>query len=204
MWCRDPSLGFATKTKACKGAGQKWNRESHFMLLRVWESVREWTPTLPSELPLGELESRWTPKFSKSNCKGQNPLNRRIPYIIEKLLESRCLKWARMTHLGSWNIRYDPKEGPRVKLAIWLQTTKNQESLQCPYVQVACYIPLERSWLRLQLCLKPHFNHRSIDKIIGFQSGKSSNFGNFRTLTWEFRVKMTFGCWPHGQAQSIL
>jgi hypothetical protein len=33
-------------------------RESHFMLPGVCESVRKWTPTLPSELPLWELESR--------------------------------------------------------------------------------------------------------------------------------------------------
>jgi hypothetical protein len=39
-------------------------RESHFMLLGVQKSVREWTPTLPSELPLWELESRWNLEFS--------------------------------------------------------------------------------------------------------------------------------------------
>jgi hypothetical protein len=57
--------------------------------------------TLPSELPLGELKSRWTPKFLKSDCKGQNPLYQRVPYNIENLLKPRFIKWARMTHLGS-------------------------------------------------------------------------------------------------------
>jgi hypothetical protein len=32
--------------------------ESHHMLPRVPKSVREWTPTLPSELPCWELESQ--------------------------------------------------------------------------------------------------------------------------------------------------
>ncbi len=39
-------------------------QESHFMMSRVWENVKEWTPTLPSELPLWELESKWTSKSS--------------------------------------------------------------------------------------------------------------------------------------------
>jgi len=32
-------------------------------------------------------------------------------YIIEKLLELRCLKWARMTHLDIWNTSYGQKKG---------------------------------------------------------------------------------------------
>ncbi len=46
-----------------------------------------------------------------------------------------------------------PKERPRVKLVIWLVTTKSQESTRLPCVQVACYIRLESSWRGLQLCL---------------------------------------------------
>jgi hypothetical protein len=38
--------------------------KSHFIFRGVWESVREWTSTLPSELPLWELEFRWNPKSS--------------------------------------------------------------------------------------------------------------------------------------------
>jgi hypothetical protein len=68
-----------------------------------WES---WTSTLLSELPLWELESRWTFKCLESNCRGQNPLDWRVPYIIGKLLEHRCLKWACMTDLDIWNTCY--------------------------------------------------------------------------------------------------
>jgi len=49
--------------------------ESHFMLLRVRESVRELTSTLPNEFPFWELESQWTPESSNSDCKGQNALD---------------------------------------------------------------------------------------------------------------------------------
>jgi len=81
------------------------------MLPEMWESVREWTPTLLSELPLWELESQWTSKSSENDCRDQNPLDVRVPYIIGNLLEHRCLKWVRMTHLGSWNISFGQKKG---------------------------------------------------------------------------------------------
>jgi hypothetical protein len=68
---------------------------------RVWESVREWTPHIPKWAPIlgiGVLMDFW---FSESDCRSQNPLDRRVPYIIEKLLEPKCLKWARMADLGT-------------------------------------------------------------------------------------------------------
>jgi len=37
----------------------------------------------------------------KERLQGQNPLDCKVPYIIEKLLECRCLKWAHMTHLDT-------------------------------------------------------------------------------------------------------
>jgi hypothetical protein len=109
--CRNPSLGLVTKARACKGASQKGARESHFMLSGVQESAREWTLTFPSELPLWELESQWTPEFSKGNFKGQNLLDWKVPYIIGKILEHRCLKWACMTHLSTWNTSYGQEKG---------------------------------------------------------------------------------------------
>ncbi len=75
------------------------------------ESVKEWTFTLPRELPPWELDSRWTPKSSKSNFRGQNLINWRFFYIIEKLLECICLKWACMNHLDFYNTSYGQKKG---------------------------------------------------------------------------------------------
>jgi hypothetical protein len=74
--------------------------ESYLMLLEVSESVKEWTPALSSELPLWEMESWWTPKFSEGDYKGENSLDWIVPYTIGKLLQLRCLKCVRMTHLG--------------------------------------------------------------------------------------------------------
>jgi len=97
-----------------------------------------------------------------------------------------------------------PKERLGVKLTIWLRTTKSWESTQFTYVQVACDIPLENSWRELQLFFIPHLNQRSTREVMGPQSHKNPNFGDFKTPTWESRNKMPFGCGPHGEAHSIL
>jgi hypothetical protein len=60
------------QARAYKGETKNEAHKSHSMLLRVWESVKEWTPTLPSELPFWELEFRWTAKSSENDCRGQN------------------------------------------------------------------------------------------------------------------------------------
>jgi len=73
--------------------------------------MREWTLTLPRQLPLWEMESRWTPETSESDYRGQNPMACGILYIIRKLLELKCLKWARVAHLDIWNTSYDQKKG---------------------------------------------------------------------------------------------
>jgi hypothetical protein len=123
--CRNLNLRLATKARACKVASQKGSS-------KVKESVREWTLTLPKELPLWELESWWIPKCSKRDYKGQNPMDRRVLYTIGKLLKQRCLKWAYITHLDIWNTfdKLWPKKGSGIKLAVWLLTTKSQESTQ--------------------------------------------------------------------------
>ncbi len=75
------------------------------------ENVREWTLTLPRQLPPGELESQWTPESLASNCRGQNPLYWGVLYIIKKILKRGCLKRDRMTHLDIWNTSYGQKQG---------------------------------------------------------------------------------------------
>jgi hypothetical protein len=67
--------------------------------------------TLLMELPLWKLESWWIPECLESNCKGQNPMDWEVLYIIWKILKLKCLKWACMTHLDIWNISYGQKKG---------------------------------------------------------------------------------------------
>jgi hypothetical protein len=47
---------------------------------------------LPNELSFWELESQWTFKISEGDCKDQNSLDSKVPYIIEIFLKHRCLK----------------------------------------------------------------------------------------------------------------
>jgi len=94
--CSNPSLGLATKARACKVAGQEGSPG-------VTENVKE--------LPLWESESWWTPKCSESNYKDQNPMAQEFIYTIGKLLKLRCLKWARMIHLDISNTSYGQKKG---------------------------------------------------------------------------------------------
>jgi len=77
----------------------------------VWGSMREWTLTLPRQLPLWEVESRWSPEPSESNCRGQTSMACGVLYINGKLLKRRCLKWARIAHLDIWNTSYGQKKG---------------------------------------------------------------------------------------------
>jgi hypothetical protein len=53
------------------------------------------------------------------------------------------------------------KEGPGVKLAIWLPTTRSRESTRSRCVRVKCDTPLESSWEEIQVCFRPHPNPRS-------------------------------------------
>jgi len=73
--------------------------------------VREWTFTLPSQLPLWEMESWWILEILESDFKGQNSMAHGVLYIIGKFLKSRCLKWVCITHLDIWNTSYGQKKG---------------------------------------------------------------------------------------------
>jgi hypothetical protein len=59
------------------------------------------------------MESRWTSKISESEFRGQNSMACDVLYIIGKLLEHRCLKWARIAHLDIWNTSYGQKKGQK-------------------------------------------------------------------------------------------
>jgi hypothetical protein len=42
------------------------------------------------------MESQWTPEISESDFRGHNSMACGVLYIIEKILECKCLKWARI------------------------------------------------------------------------------------------------------------
>jgi hypothetical protein len=109
--CHNPSLGLATKAKACKVVAKREAQESPHMLLgvqRVWGNEPSHSQVNPH---CGSWSLKWTPTFLERNCRGQNPFVWKVLYIIGKLLKCRCLKWACMTHLDIWNTSYDQKKG---------------------------------------------------------------------------------------------
>ncbi len=92
MWAKKEAVSHTTYSRECERA---WRNE----------------PSHPQGVSLRELESRWTPESSKDDCSGQTSMTWGVPYIIGKILELRCLKWARVTHLDIWNISYGQKKG---------------------------------------------------------------------------------------------
>jgi hypothetical protein len=132
----------------------------------------------------GNLESSDTLKTSKLDCRNQT-LFLEVFFIPLQRFWSVDVEMASHEPFGHLQHKLWLKEGSRVKLAIWLPTTKSQESTRPRCVQVECDKPLERSWGELQVCFRPHPNQRSELGIMSSQSLKSLNRDNFETPPWE-------------------
>jgi hypothetical protein len=89
---------------------------------------------------------------------GSKPIGLKSSLYHGKGLGAYMSKMGSNNPFGHLKYKLWPKVGPRVKLAIWLLTTKSQKLPQFPCLQVACNIPLKSSWWTLQLC----FNFISI------------------------------------------
>jgi hypothetical protein len=151
-----------------------------------------------------ELESRWTPKSSEGNSRGQNSMDGRVFYTIEKLLERRCLKWACISHLDIWNISYGQKKGQESNCKFHFRPlkVKNRPNL---------LVDRERATYRW----------KDLDKSYNFSLDRISIRGLLVKLwgskvagvpTWAISglplgspgTKSPFGCKSYGQMQSIL
>jgi hypothetical protein len=60
---------------------------------------------------VGSWSPEKTPKSLERDCRSQNSWPWSVLYIFGKLLERRCLKWARIAHLDIWNTSYGQKNG---------------------------------------------------------------------------------------------
>jgi len=76
------------------------------------------------------MESRWTPETLENDFRGQNSMICDLFYIIEKLLERKCLKWTCIVHLDIWNTSYGQKKGMESDFVVWFPTKKSQESIR--------------------------------------------------------------------------
>jgi hypothetical protein len=77
------------------------------------------------------------------------------------------------------------KEGPGVKLPVWLSTIKSRESTQIRRQQVECDMALKISQEKLQDFFRPHPNRRSEQEVMDAQNPKSANRDSFGTPLWE-------------------
>jgi hypothetical protein len=122
----------------------------------------KWAPTLGVGVP---MDSRIFKKW----LQGSKLIGLGIFLYYWKALGPWMSKMGLRHPFGHLKHKLWPKEWLGVNLTIWLPTTKSQTSPRFPCVQVACDIPLERSWPGLQFCFRPHLNWRSTRKIMGPQ-----------------------------------
>jgi hypothetical protein len=72
------------------------------------------------------------------------------------------------------------KEGPGVKLAVWLLTTKSQESTCSRHLILKCDMALESSRREIQLWLSPRLDRTLQSGDMRFQKFQDSNPGQFQ------------------------
>jgi hypothetical protein len=77
------------------------------------------------------MDSQWTLETQRPIWGGQNSMACGVLYIIRKLLERRCLKWARTAHLDIWNTSYGQKKGreSNCQFDSWLEKVRNRPDL---------------------------------------------------------------------------
>jgi hypothetical protein len=151
----------------------------------------------------GTWESFRILENSECDCNGQNTSHWSILYILERswnvyIQNGLAEPFVHLQH-KLWS-----KEGPGVKLAVWLPTTKSQESTRSQCVQVKCDTLLESSQGELQLWFRPCPDPNSGREVMNAINPGSPNWDNFGTPLWESREKKPFGCKCGGELQRIL
>jgi hypothetical protein len=91
---------------------------------------------------VGSWSPKWTPESLERDYRGQNPLPRKVLYIIGKLLKHKCLKWVRITHLDIYNTSYGQKKGRESnwQFDFWPLKVKNRPNfLACRRLATYCW-----------------------------------------------------------------
>jgi len=113
-------------------------------------------------------------------------------------------KMASHESFGHLQPKLQAKEGPGVKLAVWLPTTKSRESTFSRRRFKESNTALESSWWRLQHLSRPRPDRRLGREVMPSQSPRESNLDSFGTPPWESREKVPFECSLGGELQRIL
>jgi hypothetical protein len=96
------------------------------------------------------------------------------------------------------------KEGPGVKLPVWLPSTKSRESTSFWRLLKEWNMALEIFQGELQLWFRPHPDPSLGRGAMSVQSPETPTRDSFETPTWESREKEPFGCSLRGEMQGIL
>jgi len=186
------ALGLRPRQKGLQGCGPRLNPGVAFSCPGSAKRCEERTLTLPSELPCWELESRWTPKCLESDYKGQNPMTRRILYIIGKLLKRKCQKWARIIHLDIWNTSYGQKKGQESNCRLGITPI----SLCASGVLHTVGKLSTRATTLLRTSLQPEVCTQGY----GAPKSRESRLLQFQDSHLRVRDKKPFRCGPRGEA----
>ncbi len=121
-----------------------------------------------------------------------------------KVLEVQMSKLTSHWPFGHLQPKLWAKEGPGVKLVVWLPTTKSQESTSSRCLQRECNMALKSSRGEIQLWFKPRPDPSLGREVMNAQSPRSPNRDSFGTPPWESREKEPFGCSLRAELQRIL
>jgi len=116
-----------------------------------------------------------------------------------KALEAYMSKMALHCPFGHLQPQLWAKEGPGVKLPVWLPTTKSRESTSSRRCFKKCDMALESSRRELHLWFKPRPNPSLGRRATTVQSPETPTRDSFGTPTWESREKKAFGCSLRGE-----
>ncbi len=166
--------------------------------------MKEWTLTLPRQLPLWDMESQWTLKASKSYFRGQTSMSCGVLYIIEKLLKRRCLKWAHIAHSDIWNTSYGQKKGRESNCQFDSRPQKvgnRPDLLSCRGRATYYWKALDESY---NFALDGISIRGLLAKLWGSKVAGVPTSGISGLPLRSPGRKKTFGCRLHGQSQSIL
>jgi hypothetical protein len=131
MWCcilsGNLNLGLATKARTCKDAGQKWSLGVTFHALgNVGECegmnphTRKWTPIFGIEVPMDF-------RILKGWLQGSKLIALMNLLYHWKVVETWMSKMGSHDPFGYLKHKLWSKEGSRIKLPIWLPTTKSKK-----------------------------------------------------------------------------
>jgi hypothetical protein len=99
--CHNLSLGLATQARGYKVVGQEGDPGVTSCAFENVKNVREWTLTLPNELPGWELESQMDSRLFRAWLHGSKPIVLKSFLYYWKNIEMKSQLWEfRDSHLG--------------------------------------------------------------------------------------------------------